>query len=64
MLPGGFEAAAGQVAFVTGELKRVAGALEKATGERLTEGRLADAIVQANEIRGLLRELRQLPFLQ
>jgi benzoyl-CoA reductase/2-hydroxyglutaryl-CoA dehydratase subunit BcrC/BadD/HgdB len=43
-------------------LKRVAGALEKAAGERLTEERLADAIQQANEIRTLLRDLRELTF--
>jgi benzoyl-CoA reductase/2-hydroxyglutaryl-CoA dehydratase subunit BcrC/BadD/HgdB len=62
VLPGGLEAAASQVAFVAGELKRVAGALEKATGETFTEERLVDAIAQANEIRALLRELRHLTF--
>jgi len=61
-LPGGSRAGASQVVFVTGELQRIAHALESVTHASLTPARLADAIAHANTIRAALQELRTLTF--
>lgn len=62
LLPGGFEAVAGQVAFVRGELMRVRRALENVAGRRLGDEDLAAGIRAANRVRRLLLELRHLVF--
>jgi benzoyl-CoA reductase/2-hydroxyglutaryl-CoA dehydratase subunit BcrC/BadD/HgdB len=61
-LPGGFEAAAEQVAFVKGQLQGVCSALEAASGQKLTEPMLREGIRIANRIRRLLEEIRRLAF--
>ena len=61
-LPGGFDAPAGQVAFVQSQLEPVRQALEKLSGQSLDEGQLANGIRQANRARRLLEELRKLCF--
>lgn len=58
-LPGGVVAPHAQVRFVESELRRVAAHLEELHGEPLTGERLAAGIRAANEIRELLRELRE-----
>ena len=62
VLPGGFEAPAGQVAFVKSELERIRRELETLTGERLDDVRLAAGIREANRVRRLLAELRRLAY--
>jgi benzoyl-CoA reductase/2-hydroxyglutaryl-CoA dehydratase subunit BcrC/BadD/HgdB len=62
VLPGGFEAAASQVAFVRSELDRVRLALEDLAGARLDDRRLRDGIREANRVRRILEELRRLVF--
>jgi benzoyl-CoA reductase/2-hydroxyglutaryl-CoA dehydratase subunit BcrC/BadD/HgdB len=61
-LPGGFWAAASQVAFVKGELQRVREALEHYSGQPLSDGRLAAGISRANAVRRQLSRLRDLVF--
>lgn len=61
-LPGGFYAPASQVAFVRGELERVKRALEELAGKALSEADLRAGIEQANQVRRLLEELRELAF--
>ena len=61
-LPGGFPAPASQVAFVRSELDRVREAIEACAGQRLTDERLSTGIAQANRVRGLLAELRQIAY--
>ncbi len=61
-LPGGLVAPRAQVDLVRAELARVGRALEDLTGERLTDARLADGIAQANAVRSVLRQLRELCF--
>ncbi len=58
-LPGGFQAPADQVAFVKSELQRVREALEAYSGERLSDELLSAGIERANQVRFLLRALRQ-----
>jgi benzoyl-CoA reductase/2-hydroxyglutaryl-CoA dehydratase subunit BcrC/BadD/HgdB len=62
VLPGGFEAPASQVAFVTSELERVRQALGALAGRTLDDAALAASIKKANGVRRLLRELRWLVF--
>jgi hypothetical protein len=57
-----FEAPASQVAFVRGELQRIAAALEETTGHSLSDARLAESIRLANRVRRLLAELRHRVF--
>jgi hypothetical protein len=61
-LPGGFKCPADQVSFVEDELKRIAAAIESLAGTKLTDERLSTGISAANEVRSVLRELRQLVF--
>lgn len=61
-LPGGIEAPAVQIDFVSSELARVRHALEQTAGCKVSEAELAGGIQKANEIRAVLRELRQLVF--
>ena len=61
-LPGTFTAPQGQVAIVKSELQRVNSALEKVTGQRLTDQRLSAGIRRANLVRRRLVELRRLAF--
>lgn len=62
-LPGGVEAAVGQVSFIRGQLEEVKGVLEELSGgTALSEALLAEGIEVANEIRRCLRELRRLVF--
>ncbi|MCP4640109.1 MAG: 2-hydroxyacyl-CoA dehydratase [bacterium] len=61
-LPGGFRAAASQVAFVKSELERVRGAVEHAAGATLTDDALADGIRVANRVRDRLRDLRHAAY--
>ncbi|MGD0899596.1 MAG: 2-hydroxyacyl-CoA dehydratase family protein [Thermoguttaceae bacterium] len=60
--PGGFTAPESQVAFVKAELERVRQAIEAFAGEPLGDERLAAGIAQANRVRQLLDELRQLAY--
>lgn len=62
LLPTGFTAAPQQVAFVSRELRRVARALERLTGQRLDASRLQHGIQQANKVRQTLHELRRLAY--
>jgi benzoyl-CoA reductase/2-hydroxyglutaryl-CoA dehydratase subunit BcrC/BadD/HgdB len=62
VLPGGFTAPASQVAFVRQELQRVGQAMQDAAGRRLNETDLTEGIRQANRLRRLLAELRELAF--
>lgn len=61
-LPGGVIAPESQVAFVRSELERVRKALEPLSGMRLDDDALSAGIRQANNIRRVLSELRQLVF--
>ena len=61
-LPTGFTAPRSQVDFVRGELQRVGEALERAAGRTLDDAALAAGIRKANEVRGVLAELRKLVF--
>jgi len=61
-LPAGFEAPEAQAAFVRGQLERVREAIERAAGARLTDDLLVEGIRRANEVRGLLRDLRRVVF--
>jgi len=61
-LPGGLVAPRAQVRFVEAELRRVGAHLEELHGEPLTDERLAAGIRAANEIRELLRALREEAF--
>lgn len=51
-----------QVEFVEGELRKIRRAMDELTGHELTDAELAEGIVVANRIRGILRELRQLAY--
>jgi benzoyl-CoA reductase/2-hydroxyglutaryl-CoA dehydratase subunit BcrC/BadD/HgdB len=61
-LPGGGSAPRSQVAFVAGQLRRVAASLEDLAGARLDEAALSAGIARANEVRRLLGRLRALCF--
>jgi benzoyl-CoA reductase/2-hydroxyglutaryl-CoA dehydratase subunit BcrC/BadD/HgdB len=61
-LPGGFAAPQCQVEFVNSELERVKAALEDVAGAELDEEKLSAGIVQANQVRRCLAELRYLTF--
>jgi len=61
-LPGGFKAPKCQVEFVKSQLERIKTVLEELTGEKLEEQKLSAGIKKANQVRGLLAELRQLVF--
>ncbi len=61
-LPGGFEAPRSLVDFVGGELTRVRQALEELAGCPLDDAMLTEGIAQANRVRALLRELREVCF--
>jgi hypothetical protein len=58
-LPGGSVAPVSQVMQVKSELTRVRQALETHTGQCLDEDALKDGIARANEVRGLLGQLRE-----
>ncbi len=62
VLPGGFTAPRSQVDFVRSELERVGEHLERVSGERLTDARLAAGIRSANLVRRRMREIRRLVF--
>ena len=62
ILPGGFTAPQGQVAFVKSQLEHVRAALEDLADGRLDEAALAAGIKQANRLRRLLAELRLAAF--
>jgi hypothetical protein len=62
LLPGGFEAAACQVAFVRAQLRQIREALEAMSGRSLTDDMLAAGVRAANEVRRLLEEIRRLTF--
>ena len=61
-LPGGFTASQSQVDFVQAELQRVRESLETVSGQALNEECLAQGIRQANVVRRLLADLRQLVY--
>ena len=61
-LPGGFVAAASQVAAVRAELARVAGALGRYAGQELNDDLLRRGICRANRVRSLLDQLRWTVF--
>lgn len=58
-LPGGFVAAASQVAVVRAGLERIRDALEELAGQALSEDAMRDGIRAANRVRRCLRELRR-----
>ncbi len=62
ILPGGFRAAASQIAFVRTELERIREALEDLSGNRLDDAALSAGIAAANQVRVRLAELRRLVF--
>jgi hypothetical protein len=62
VLPGGLQASRDQVEFVTGELLRVAEALEGLAGAKLDDDKLRAGIEAANQVRAQLRKLRKLVF--
>jgi benzoyl-CoA reductase/2-hydroxyglutaryl-CoA dehydratase subunit BcrC/BadD/HgdB len=61
-LPGGFIAPQCQVDFVRAQLQIVADALTDLTGEKLDSHMLAAGIAEANRVRSVLAELRQLAY--
>jgi len=61
-LPGGFQAATSQIAFVRSELEHVRRALEALAGGPLDDAALATGISAANEVRRRLDELRRLVY--
>ncbi len=61
-LPSGFTAASSQVDLVRNELRRVAGEIEKATGQTLTGAKLSEGIRKANTVREKISSLRQLVY--
>lgn len=61
-LPGGARAPAALVQFVEGELERVRAGFETLAGHVLTVEALQDGIRQANRVRAVLRELRELAY--
>lgn len=61
-LPGGFTAPVSQVEFVKSELQRVKILLEETAGEKLDEDKLSTGIKVANQVRGILAQLRHLAF--
>ena len=61
-LPGGMKAAKSQVDFVKSELERVRDALEDLAGEKLNEEKLREGIKQANSVRFLLGQIREICF--
>ena len=61
-LPGGFEAPACQVEFVQSELERVRVAISDLSGTPLGDKALGEGIHAANNVRGILNELRTLAF--
>jgi len=61
-LPGGFLAPESQVALVRSELDRVRAALADLAGLPLGDAELADGIREANKVRAILGDLRQLAY--
>ena len=61
-LPGGFSAPQSQLGFVQSELQRVRKALETVSGQTLDDTCLTQGIHQANAVRQLLADLRQLVY--
>jgi benzoyl-CoA reductase/2-hydroxyglutaryl-CoA dehydratase subunit BcrC/BadD/HgdB len=61
-LPGDMRAAKSQVDFVKGELGRVRDALEDLAGEKLNKDKLVEGIKQANRVRFLLGQIREICF--
>ena len=61
-LPGGHRAPAAQVAFVAGQLQVVRQAIERLSGRAMDDAALGAGIARANQVRGLLAELRRLVF--
>ncbi len=61
-LPGGFSAPLSQIEFVKTELENIRSLLEKLTGEKLTDEKLANGIAKANIVRNLLSQLRHIVF--
>ena len=61
-LPGGFSAPRSQIEFVKSELERVRMALQDLAGRSLDEPALARGIAQANRVRRLLAQLRDVVF--
>lgn len=61
-LPGGFRASTEQILLVRRELERVKTAIEQTAGRVLEEVALTEGIRAANEVRRVLRELRQLVY--
>jgi 2-hydroxyglutaryl-CoA dehydratase, D-component len=61
-LPGGLEAPAEQVQAVREELVRIGRAVADAAGSELTTDRLTAAVRKANQVRGILAELRTAVF--
>lgn len=61
-LPGDMKAAKSQVDFVKSELERVKDALEDLAGEKLNEEKLREGIKQANRVRFLLGQIREICF--
>jgi benzoyl-CoA reductase/2-hydroxyglutaryl-CoA dehydratase subunit BcrC/BadD/HgdB len=62
VLPGGFQSSTKQIAFVQSELGRIRQALEKYSGQILTDEMLSAGINRANQVRRLLITLRQRVF--
>lgn len=62
LLPGGFYAPEEQVNFVNNELVRIKISLENLSGEALTDEQILCGIKNANQIRKVLNELRNLVF--
>lgn len=61
-LPGGFHVPLSQIEFVKTELEHIRSLLEKLTGEKLTDEKLANGIAKANIVRNLLAQLRHIVF--
>ena len=61
-LPGGFIAPETSVLAVKKELRRVVLALEELTGQKMNDDRLRQGIRKANQMRRLLKELRDLAY--
>lgn len=61
-LPGGFAAPATQLEFVEEELQRVRNALSELSGHSLDDDTLAAGIREANRVRAILNELRELAY--
>jgi benzoyl-CoA reductase/2-hydroxyglutaryl-CoA dehydratase subunit BcrC/BadD/HgdB len=61
-LPGGFSCPKVQVDFVKSQLEQIKIALEQLTKQKLNDEKLAESIRQANKVRRLLFELRELAY--